>query len=127
MCKRHVDDAQPQRLQHTLNMIYMAAILAVEPSHRHGSRPFVESLLRLFGLGWPAPDFSTLSRRQKALVVNIPHRGSGGPLHLPIDSTGLLVEGEGVWHTRKHGGSPSPALVTAGAPMPRSRGLVRLM
>ena len=32
---------------------------------------FVESLLRLVDLGWPVPDFSTLSRRQKTLAVNM--------------------------------------------------------
>jgi hypothetical protein len=32
---------------------------------------FVESLLRLIGLDWAVPDFSTLSRRQKTLKVNI--------------------------------------------------------
>jgi len=41
---------------------------------------FLESLLRLVGLAWAVPDFSTLSRRQKALAVNIPYRGSKGPL-----------------------------------------------
>ena len=46
---------------------------------------FVESLLRLIGLDWEVPDFSTLSRRQKTLAVNIPFRGSQGPLHLLID------------------------------------------
>jgi len=66
---------------------------------------FVESLLRLVGLDWAVPDFSTLSRRQKTLAVNIPYRGSKGPLHLLIDSTGIKVEGEGEWHVRKHGGS----------------------
>ena len=49
------------------------------------------------------PDFSTLSRRQNTLAVNIPYRGSKGPLHLLIDSTGIKVEGEGEWHARKHG------------------------
>lgn len=58
---------------------------------------FVESLLCLIGLDWDVPDFSTLSRRQKSLAVNIPHRGSQGPLHLLIDSTGIKVEGEGEW------------------------------
>ena len=33
---------------------------------------FVENLLRLIGLDWTAPNFSTLSRRQKTLKVNIP-------------------------------------------------------
>ena len=51
------------------------------------------------------PDFSTLSRRQKTLKVNIPYRGSEGPLHLLVDSTGIKVEGEGEWNARKHGGA----------------------
>jgi len=51
------------------------------------------------------PDFSKLSRRQKTLAVNIPYRGSKGPLHLLIDSTGIKLEGEGEWNARKHGGS----------------------
>ncbi|MDO5604801.1 MAG: IS5 family transposase [Paracoccus sp. (in: a-proteobacteria)] len=66
---------------------------------------FVESLLRLAGLDWDVPDFSTLSRRQKTLKVNIPYRGSDGPLHLLVDSTGIKVEGEGEWNARKHGGT----------------------
>ena len=48
----------------------------------------IESLLSLIGPSWPVPDFSTLSRRQKTLAVNVPYRGSKGPLHLLIDSTG---------------------------------------
>ncbi len=56
---------------------------------------FVESLLRLVGLDWTVPDFSTLSRRQKTLAVNIPCRGSKGPLNLLIDSTGIKGEGDG--------------------------------
>ena len=54
---------------------------------------FVESLLRLVGLDWSVPDFSTLSRRQKALAVTIPYRGSQGPLNLLIDSTGIKADG----------------------------------
>ena len=52
---------------------------------------FVESLLCLIGLDWEVPDFSTLSRRQKTLAVNIPHRGSQGPLHLGIDEQTLEI------------------------------------
>ena len=55
---------------------------------------FVESLLRLVDLDWAAPDFSTPSRRQRTLKVNIPYRGSDGPLHLLAESTGMKVEGE---------------------------------
>ena len=62
---------------------------------------FVESLLKLVGLDRTVPNFSTLSRGQKTLAVNIPYRGSPGPLHLLIDSTAIKVEGEGEWHARK--------------------------
>jgi hypothetical protein len=65
---------------------------------------FVESLLELVGLDWMVPDFSTLCRRQKTLPVAIPYRGSSGPLHLLVDSTGIKAEGEGEWNARKHGG-----------------------
>ena len=47
---------------------------------------FVESLLRLTGLDWDLPDFSTLSRRQRTLAVNILYRCAKGPLHVLIDS-----------------------------------------
>jgi len=78
---------------------------------------FVRSLLRLVGLDWTVPDFSTLSRRQKTLAVCIPYRGSQGPLNLLIDNealsaigprtmpNGIKAEGEGEWHARKHGGT----------------------
>ncbi|MFP2871877.1 IS5 family transposase [Acetobacter tropicalis] len=66
---------------------------------------FVEGVVRLAGPAWSVPDFSTLSRRQKSLTVDIPYRGSDGPLHLLIDSTGIKVEGKGEWHRRRHGGS----------------------
>ena len=50
---------------------------------------FVESLLRLVGLEWTVPDFSTLSRHQKTLSVTSPYQGSQGPLNLLSDSTGI--------------------------------------
>ena len=62
---------------------------------------FVESLLELAGLNWTVPNFSTLCRRQRTLSVAIPFRGSSGPLHLLIDSTGIKAEGEGEWNARK--------------------------
>lgn len=33
-----------------------------------------------------------------------PYRGSGGPLHLFVDSTGIEVRGEGTCHARTHRG-----------------------
>ncbi|SFH51604.1 Transposase DDE domain-containing protein [Palleronia marisminoris] len=66
---------------------------------------FVASLLKLAGLDWPVPDFSTLCRRQRTLVVQIPCHGSEEPLHLLVDSTGINLRSEGEWHARKHGGA----------------------
>ena len=57
---------------------------------------FVGSLLKLVGLDWAVPDFSTLCRRQKTLSVAIPYKGSAGPLNLLIDSTGIKAEVNGM-------------------------------
>lgn len=53
---------------------------------------FVESLLQLSGLDRSVPDFSTLSRRQKARGVNILFRGVTGPLHLLIPSRDITAQ-----------------------------------
>ena len=63
----------------------------------------VGSLLRLAGLDWPVPDFSTLSRRQSTVTIQIPYRRSGGNLNLLVDSTGVKIRGDGEWQLRKHG------------------------
>jgi hypothetical protein len=63
----------------------------------------VASLLRLAGLDWSVPDFSTLCRRQKTLAVQIPYRRVDGPLKLLVDSTGIKFLGDGEWQARKHG------------------------
>jgi hypothetical protein len=66
---------------------------------------FVESLLGLIDLDWTVRNFSTLPRWQKSLKVNIPYRGSAGPLYLLIDSNKIKVECEGGWSARKHRGT----------------------
>ncbi len=63
----------------------------------------VASLLRMAGLDWPVPDYSTLCRRQKTLAVQIPYRRASGPLNLLVDSTGIKFLGDGEWQARKHG------------------------
>ncbi|KIA80876.1 transposase [Chromobacterium piscinae] len=63
----------------------------------------VQSLLKLAGLDWLTPDYSTVCRRQKHLQVAIPCRPSTTGLHLLIDSTGIKMLGEGEWKTKKHG------------------------
>jgi hypothetical protein len=67
---------------------------------------FLNSVLRLMGLGLSAPDYTTLSRRSAKLKTTLKHRPSG-PIHLIVDSTGLSVRGEGQWATWKYrlGGS----------------------
>ena len=75
----------------------------------------VASLLKLAGLDWPVPDFSTLCRRQKTLAVQIPYRRADGPLNLLVDiepgsatgssepARGIKFLGDGEWQARKHG------------------------
>ena len=65
----------------------------------------VASLLALAGLDWPVPDYSTLCRRQKGLLVAIAHRPGTVALHLLIDNTGIKAEGCGEWCAKKHGPS----------------------
>lgn len=62
-----------------------------------------QSLLKLAGLEWQVPDFSTVSRRQKHLAVTIEAHTTTTGLHLLVDSTGIKMLGEGEWKTKKHG------------------------
>jgi hypothetical protein len=50
----------------------------------------VANRLKLAGLHWPVPDFSTLCRRQKTLTVQIPFRRADGPLNLLVPLGTLL-------------------------------------
>ncbi|WP_323144896.1 IS5 family transposase [Massilia phyllosphaerae] len=62
-----------------------------------------QSLLKLAGLDWPVPDYSTISRRQKTLQVATGAVPTTTGLHLLVDSTGIKMLGEGEWKTKKHG------------------------
>jgi len=70
---------------------------------------FVESLFELMGLeDLPVPDYTTLSyttlsKRQGDLDIDLPTSSKTSPIHLVIDSTGLKVYGEGEWKQRIHG------------------------
>jgi hypothetical protein len=44
----------------------------------------VASLLKMAGLDWPVPDFSTLCRRQRTVTIQIPFHRAGGPLNLLV-------------------------------------------
>ena len=63
---------------------------------------FVQSLIKLCGLDWTAPDFTTLCRRQKYIDIQISYHKSRDGLHLLVDSTGLKFLGEGEWKRKKH-------------------------
>ena len=63
----------------------------------------IQSLLRLAGLNWRVPDFSTISRRQRTLQVQLPYQRSATALDLLVDSTGIKFLGEGEWKRKKHG------------------------
>jgi hypothetical protein len=62
----------------------------------------IDSLLRQIGLDLVVPDFRTLSRRQKALKVNIPYRGSDGPLTSCILVKAVSHFGEHRQRQRQH-------------------------
>ncbi|MBL3593983.1 transposase [Rhodovulum sulfidophilum] len=97
-------------IQFSLMMKVLFGLPLRRPTGRAGS------ILEMTGLDWPAPDFSTLRRRQKNLAVQIPYRRSAGPLNLLVDRTGIKVLGQGgpvaplarrkpsehEWLTRKH-------------------------
>ncbi len=62
-----------------------------------------QSLLKLAGLDWAVPDFSTVSRRQKHLTVAIAANTTTTGLHLLVDGTDIKMLGEGEWKRKKHG------------------------
>ncbi len=63
----------------------------------------VASLLKMAGLDWAVPDYTTRCRRQKTLAVQIPYRRADGPMNLLVDSSGIKFLGDGEWQARKHG------------------------
>lgn len=64
---------------------------------------FMENLFRLMKLDVAVPDFSIMSRRGKALSVDLSAVSGKGVTDVAVDSTGLKVYGEGEWKVRKHG------------------------
>lgn len=71
---------------------------------------FVHSLFCLLKVALPVPDYSTLSRRQATLTVDLVARKKKNeneepPAHVVVDSSGLKVYGEGEWKQRQHGKS----------------------
>jgi hypothetical protein len=63
---------------------------------------FLTSVMELMKLPLPIPDYSTVSRRQGVLPVQLSPSPCHGPRHIVIDSTGLRVYGAGEWRVKKH-------------------------
>jgi hypothetical protein len=65
---------------------------------------FVIGMREVTGGTWPVPNYTTLSRREATLKVDLCTRVKPGEKQvLIVDSTGLKVMGEGEWKVRKHG------------------------
>ena len=81
----------------------ITAVLLLKAVYRlplRGAQGLVGSVLQWMHLDWPVPHYSTLSRRQASLQLDVPRLGSGPSLrgqsmHLVVDSTGCKVYGEG--------------------------------
>ena len=73
-----------------------------------GAQGLVQSILALMNLDLPTPHYSTLSRPQAGLTLEVPRFRSGQALHLVVDSTDCKVYGEGQWKVRQHGASKRP-------------------
>ena len=63
---------------------------------------FVQSLIKLCGLDWTAPEYSAICRRQKYIDIGIHYQKSSNVLHLLVDSSGLKFLGEGEWKRKKY-------------------------
>ena len=64
---------------------------------------FAGSIFELMGVSVALPVHTTLSRRQKTLIIDLPTKPVAGGRHVVVDSTGIKVYGEGEWKTRQHG------------------------
>ena len=63
----------------------------------------LHSVVKLWGLDLPVPDYSTLCRRRAQLEISLPRARRGEARHVVVDSTGIKVFGEGEWKVRQHG------------------------
>lgn len=65
---------------------------------------FAQGMAKLVKAQWAVPNYTTLSRREAGLDVELGAVLLPGKKHVFVaDSTGLKVSGEGEWKVRKHG------------------------
>lgn len=63
---------------------------------------FLTSLFRQLKQALPVPDYTTICRRSRWLLVKLPRRKKD-ITDIVIDSSGIKVYGEGEWKVKKHG------------------------
>ena len=83
----------------------IACVLRLREVYRlplRATEGLLRSLVALLGADITVPCYSTLSRRQAGLSVEL-SAPAAEPLHLVIDGTGLKVFGDGEWKARQHG------------------------
>ena len=81
----------------------MLMLKAVYKLPLRATQGFCCSLVDLLGADVTVPNYTTLSRRQPDLSVQLRAQASSGCRDIAIDSTGIKVYGEGEWKVRKHG------------------------
>ncbi|MGF1743017.1 IS5 family transposase [Vibrio profundum] len=64
---------------------------------------FIDSIFDLMNVPLRSPNYTTISKRAKTVVVKYRSPSRGAVRHVAIDSTGLKVFGEGEWKVKKHG------------------------
>jgi len=83
-------------------ILVMLTVKEVFHLTNRGVEGFVRSIFRVLKINLPVPDHTTLSKRGKALKVNLPKKANQ-KLNIVMDSTGLKIYGEGEWKVRQHG------------------------
>ena len=81
----------------------MATLRAVYHLAQRATQGLLNSIVELMGVTVSVPSYSTLSRRQQTLDIQLPKRKPGEGVHVVVDSTGVKVFGEGEWKVRQHG------------------------
>ena len=64
---------------------------------------FIRSVFELMGLDLPVPDHTTLSRRNRSLLLRLAEQPAGGDQALIVDSSGLKIVDARQWQRAEHG------------------------
>ena len=64
---------------------------------------FTRSILKIMKIDLPTPDYTTVSRRARNILIDFVTTKPEGKINLILDSTGLKVIGEKEWTNYKHG------------------------